>query len=273
MVLLSNLARALAPTGVLRAGINLSNYLLVSSRGPAGEPIGVAPDVAALLAAKLDVPLEIVPYENPGLLADAAVRDEWDVGLIGAEAQRAATIAFSQPYVEIEATYLVPSGSPLKRIRDVDSEGTRIAVSRRAAYCLWLDANLQQATLLQSAEPGLDLSRDLFLEQDCDALAGLRPWLLTQQAQGLRDCKVLDGSFTSVLQSIGVPRARSDGGSTMFLEAFVGEIIASGQVAALIAKHGVEGRLSVAGSSASSARAEAQVETTGPGYASADSGR
>ena len=117
------------------------------------------------------------------------------------------------------------------------------------------------------------MSRDLFLEQDCDALAGLRPWLLTQQAQGLQDCKVLDGSFTSVLQSIGVPRARSDGGSTMFLEAFVGEIIASGQVAALIAKHGVEGRLSVAGSSASSVRAEAQVETTGPGYSSRDSGR
>ena len=96
MVAVQAIARALAPSGILRAGINLSNFLLVSSRGPHGEPQGVAPDMAAHLARSLNVPLELVPYKNPGLLADAAERDEWDVGLIGAEPQRAAVIAFSQ---------------------------------------------------------------------------------------------------------------------------------------------------------------------------------
>ena len=88
-VMLSSMAKLLAPTGTLRAGINLSNFLLVSSRGAQGEPQGVAPDMAQSLAKHLGVPLEIVPYKNPGLLADAATEDEWDIGLIGAEAQRA----------------------------------------------------------------------------------------------------------------------------------------------------------------------------------------
>ena len=173
-------------------------------------------------------------------------RDEWDVGLIGAEPQRAAVIAFSQPYVEIQATYLVPAGSPLRSIADVDRDGVRVAVSRRAAYALWLENNLKRASLLQTAEPGLDLSRELYLSERCDALAGLRPWLLTQQAEALAGSTVLDGSFTSVLQSIGVPRHRADGGATLFVEQLVGEAKASGLVAELIERHGVTGRLSVA---------------------------
>lgn len=240
-------SRALAPSGVLRAGINLSNFLLVSSRGPAGEPIGVAPSLAEELARRLEVPLELVPYPNPGKLSDAASQDEWDVGLIGAEPQRAETIAFTQPYCEIQATYLVRAGSRLRSIDEVDRSGVRVGVSRRAAYCLWLEKNLQSATLLQTEEPGLDLSRALFEDEeaDLDALAGLRPWLLTQ-AETLPGATVLDGSFTSVMQAIGTPRARADGGASLFLERFVAEAVSSGLVAELIEKHGVTGRLSVA---------------------------
>ena len=179
-------------------------------------------------------------------MADAAEHDEWDVGLIGAEPQRASVIAFSQPYVEIQATYLVPKGSPITRLDEVDRAGVRVAVSRRAAYCLWLENNLKSATLMPTPEPGLDLSRELFLAEGCDALAGLRPWLLTQQAEQLPGSTVLDGSFTSVLQSIGVPRQRADGGASMWLEQFVGEALASGLVEELIERHGVTGRLSAA---------------------------
>lgn len=239
----SIVANVLAPSGVLRAGINLSNFLLVSSRGPNGEPEGVAPDMAAALARRLDVPLEYVPYNNPGLLADAA--SEWDVGLIGAEPARAQTIAFTQPYAEIQATYLLPPASPLTAVGEVDAPGVSIGVSRRAAYCLWLEANLQRATLVQTTEPGLDLSWSMFCEQNLDALAGLRPWLLTQSAK-LPGSTVLEGSFTSVLQSVGVPRSRADGGASLFLERWVAEAKASGLVAELIEKHGVAGKLSVA---------------------------
>ena len=171
---------ALAPTGILRAGINLSNFLLVSSRGPNGEPVGVAPDLAAALARRIGVPLQLVPYANPGLLGDAATCDEWDVGLIGAEPKRAETIAFTAPYAEIEATFMVLPDRGLDTVVDVDRPGVRVCVSARAAYDLWLTANLQSASLTRTEEPGLERSRKLFDSGEFDALAGLRPWLLDQ---------------------------------------------------------------------------------------------
>src|SRR6201998_1179555 len=131
----------LAPTGVLRAAINMGNFLLVTGRTPSGDPEGVAPDMARELASGRGVPVSYVPYARPGELADAAGTGIWDIGLIGAEPQRAEKIAFTPAYVEIEATYLVPAGSPLRAIAEVDRAGVRIAVTARSAYDLWLENN------------------------------------------------------------------------------------------------------------------------------------
>jgi polar amino acid transport system substrate-binding protein len=103
----------LAPTGVLRAGVNLSNFLLVTGKSASGDPEGVSPDMAREVARRLGVPVKLVPFKTPGELADAATQGVWDIGLIGAEPQRAEQIAFTAAYCEIEATYLVPAGSPL----------------------------------------------------------------------------------------------------------------------------------------------------------------
>ena len=157
------LREALAPTGVLRAGINMSNVLLVSARTADGGPAGLAPDMAAAIAARLGVPARCVPYPRPGDLADDAGNDAWDIGLIGAEPQRAEQIAFTPAYAEIEATYLVPPGSPLARIEDVDAPGVRIAVAARAAYDLWLERNIRHATLLRAGS--LDGSFALFRDE------------------------------------------------------------------------------------------------------------
>ena len=122
----------LAPTGVLRAGINMSNFLLVTGKSAAGDPQGVSPDMAAEIAKRLSVPVAYVQYERPSKLADAAGTNAWDIGLIGAEPQRAEKITFTAAYCEIEATYLVPKGSPLQSIADVDRAGVRITVRRGA---------------------------------------------------------------------------------------------------------------------------------------------
>src|ERR671936_717684 len=140
----------LAPSGVLRAAINMGNFLLVTGRTPSGDPEGVAPDMAREIASRLGVPVAYVPYSRPGELADAAGTGVWDIGLIGAEPQRAEKIAFTPAYVEIEATYLVPAGSPLKSIADVDRAGVRIAVTARSAYDLWLTDNIKHAKLILS---------------------------------------------------------------------------------------------------------------------------
>src|SRR4029078_9206710 len=162
----------LAPTGVLRAGINLSNFLLVTGKSAAGDPEGVAPDMAREIAARLGVPVKYVPYKTPGELADMAGKDAWDIGLIGAEPQRAETIAFTAAYVEIEATYLVPAGSDLKAIADVDKPGVKIAVTGRSAYGLWMDRNIKNATLVRT--DSLDSAYDKFVADRLDALAASR---------------------------------------------------------------------------------------------------
>ncbi|MGI9501106.1 MAG: transporter substrate-binding domain-containing protein, partial [Geminicoccaceae bacterium] len=78
----------LTPTGKLRAAINLSNFLLVTGKADNGDPVGVSPDMAAEVARRLGVPLELVPYPNPGALGDDADSGNWDIGNIGAEPQR-----------------------------------------------------------------------------------------------------------------------------------------------------------------------------------------
>lgn len=230
----------LAPTGVLRAGINLSNFLLVTGKGASGEPVGVAPDMARAIGDRLGVPVEYVTFATPGELADAAGTNTWDIGLIGAEPQRAETIAFTPAYVEIEASYLVPAGSPIRSIPEVDRTGVRIAVTARTAYGLWLDRNIRHATLVRAAT--LDAALKQFIDERLEALAGLRPRLLADLA-AVPGGRLLDGRFTAVQQAIGTARGNAAGAA--FLARFVAEAKASGLVATLIERHKVRG-LSVA---------------------------
>jgi polar amino acid transport system substrate-binding protein len=230
----------LAPTGVLRAGINLSNFLLVTRIGPTGDPEGVAPDLAREVAVRLNVPVKYVTFKTPGELADAAGRGVWDIGLIGAEPQRAERIAFTAAYAEIEATYLVPAGSPLKTIADVDARAVRIAVTGRSAYGLWLDRNIKHAELVRTET--LDSAYERFVGDRLEALAGLRPRLLSD-VEKLPGARILDGKFTAVQQAIGTARENAAGAA--FLRQFVEEAKASALIARLIERHKVRG-LSVA---------------------------
>jgi len=236
------IAEQLAPTGVLRAGINMSNFLLVTGRTGSGDPDGVSPDMARALAERLGVPVQMAPFPTPGELADAAGDDVWDIGLIGAEPQRAEKIAFTRAYSEIEATYMVPPGSPIRTVEEVDRAGVRIAVSARSAYDLWLTRNIRRAELVRAA--GLGAAFDLFVEQGCEALAGLRPGLIDDVGK-LPGARILDGRFSAVQQAIGTPRTRPETAAA-FLAEFVEDAKSSGLVARLIARHGVEGRLMAA---------------------------
>jgi len=230
----------LAPTGVLRAGINLSNFLLVTGTSAAGDPEGVAPDMAREIARRLELPVKYVTFKGPGELADQAGGGVWDIGLIGAEPQRAETIAFTAAYVEIEATYLVPAGSPLKTIADIDTAGVRIAVTGRSAYGLWLDRNIKHAQLVRSET--LDSAFEQFVSGKLEALAGLRPRLLAD-LEKLPGARIINGRFSSVQQAIGTAKKNSTGAA--YLRDFVEEAKASGLVARLIERHKVRG-LSVA---------------------------
>lgn len=226
----------IAPTGTLRVGINMSNFLLTRTDEATGKPAGLAVDLGRELARRLSLPVEIIPYPNPGALADAAKNNVWDVGFLGAEPQRANEIDFSAAYVEIEATYLVRGDSPLKTIEDVDRDGVQIAVPTKSAYELYLTRSLTHAKLVH--EKGADNAFKRFVEDKLDALAGLKPRLVTDQ-ENLPGSRVIDGRFTAVQQAAGTPRGRP--AAAQYLRDFIEDVKATGLVAKTIEKNKVRG--------------------------------
>ena len=237
----SQVISELAPTGALRAAINMGNFLLVTGKTPSGDPSGVSPGMAAAIAARLGVPVKFVPYARPGEIADDAEKGLWDIGNIGAEPQRAAVINFTAAYCEIEATYLVPAGSPIQSVGEVDQPGKRVAVTARSAYGLWLENNFKKGELSQF--DNADAAIKAFTEQKTDAYAGLRPGLIDVAAK-LAGSRILPGQFTAVQQAVGTPKKNS--AAFAFLRDFVEESKKNGLIASLIERHGVTGRLSVA---------------------------
>lgn len=227
----------LAPSGTLRVGINYGNFLLVSFHNPdTGDLIGIAPDLARELGRRAEVPVKLVAYDAAGKMADAVRSDAWDVAFLGAEPARASEIAFAQAYLEIPSGYLVPAGSKLQSIDEVDREGIRVAAAAKSAYELYLSRSLKRATLVRT--DGIEASFDAFVNDRLDALAGLKPGLLEALAK-LPGARILDGQFTAVQQAIGTPGNRK--AAAAFLSGYAEDVKASGLVASLIEKHGVRG--------------------------------
>ncbi|MFN2645026.1 MAG: transporter substrate-binding domain-containing protein [Burkholderiales bacterium] len=226
----------LAPTGKLRIGLNYSNFLLVLGDDAHGEPRGIAPDLGRELARRARVPLEFVKFDGAGKLFDAVKSAACDVGFLGAEPQRANEVEFSPAYLEIPVTFLVPAGSPIRSLADVDRDGVRIAVSERSAYDLFLTRTLKKAKLVRAA--GIPASYDLFIAQKLEALGGLKPKLV-EEAERTPGSRVLEGQVTGVQQAIGAPKGRAAAAKT--LREFADDAKRSGLVARLIEKHGVRG--------------------------------
>ena len=226
----------LTTNGKLRVGLNYGNFLLVLKDGPDGQPRGIAPDLGRELAKRLGVPVEFSKYEQAGKLADAVKDAAVDVGFLGAEPQRANEIAFTSAYLEIPVTFLVPAGSPIKSLAEVDRKGVRIAVADRSAYDLFLSRNIKNAELVRAQ--GIDGSYRLFVEKQLDALGGLKPRLV-QDAEKHPGSRILEGQVTGVQQAIGTPKKRE--AAAGFLRSFAEDVKKSGLVKQIIDKHGVRG--------------------------------
>ena len=229
----------LAPGGKLRVGINFGNNLLTARDPVSRAPSGIALDLARELGRRLNVPVEIVSYESAGELADSARTGAWEVGFLGAEPQRANEISFSAAYLEIEASYLVPPGSPLQTIAEVDREGVRVAVPAKAAYDLYLTRTLKHARLVRAA--GADAAFKLFVSDKMEALAGLKPRLVVDH-DNLPGSRIIEGRFTAVQQAVGTPKgATGREAGAQYLREFVEDIKAAGLVARAIESNRVRG--------------------------------
>ncbi len=221
----AEIAADLAPSGTLRAAINLGNPVL--AQGTADAPRGVTVDIARELASRLGLPLELVCFDAARASFEAMAGGQADICFLAVEPAREAEVAFTEPYVVIEGVFAVPEGSAIVSLADVDREGVRISVNTGAAYDLFLTRTLQHATLVRS-ENGVAT----FLDEAADVAAGIRQ-PMTELVESYPGLRLLDGSFMEIRQALGTTRVRS-AETVQFLRAFIEELKAGGFIAAAL---------------------------------------
>ena len=228
----------LAPTGKLRAVINLGNPILASKDDVSGQPRGVSLDLARELARRLGVEADLVVVPSAGEAVDALATGRVDVGFFAIDPARVGTTAYTGPYVEIDGSYLVRDESPLRANREVDHEGIRVAVGNKSAYDLYLTRELKRATIERA--PTSPQVVDYFLAHHLDVAAGVRQQL-ERDAKRLGSLRLLPGRFMVINQAMGIAKGKRAG--AVYLGGFVEEMKASGFVAEALKRHNIEGAI------------------------------
>jgi polar amino acid transport system substrate-binding protein len=201
-----------------------------------GQLSGVAVDLSSELGRRTGLPVELVPYDSAGKMVDGLKTGDWDIAFLAVDPGREGEIDFTAPYVDIEGTYLIPAGSPINTIADVDRSGVRVALSKGAAYELYLSRNLRHAQMVKTATPPEAFA--LLVEGKADALAGVKQ-TLNANAQKLPGSRVLDGRFMAIGQAMGISKGRSYGWK--YLSEFIADAKSSGLVKRIIEKNGIRG--------------------------------
>ena len=238
--MIDDIIKKIAPTGVLRVGVNMSNFLLVNSKDKLGVIDGVSPGIGKKLAKELNISFEIVQFANPGLLADAVDNNEWDIGNIASEKERGKTIDFSDPYVNIDANFLFREEDNFKNNNDIDQSGIKIAVFERSAYDLWLTENFKKAELIRVNS--IEESHNLFKENKVNILAGLKPKLIEEMKKN-NNYEMIQSPFTYIKQSIGIKKGNPE--VLDFINKFISNIIKEGYIKSLLKQHNVQDKLSI----------------------------
>ena len=225
----------LAPTGKLRAVINLGNAVLAKKEAN-GEPGGVSVDLARELGRRLGVPVELVPVTSAAQAVETLKAGRVDVGFFAIDPARGVDTLFTGPYVQIEGAYLVRNDSPLRANDEVDRDGIRVAVGNKSAYDLYLTRELKKAKLDRVTTSQEVVNH--FLAQKLEVAAGVKQQLEIDQKR-LPGLRLLPGRFMVINQAMGMRLGRAEGAK--YLKAFVEDMKVSGFVAAALQRHAIEG--------------------------------
>lgn len=224
----------------IRAAINTGNRALVQENAQ-GEPVGVSPALAVAWADAQGADLKQVIYRGARKVFEDAGSSAWDIAFLAIDPARADRVAFSAPYVQIEASYAVRASSPIRAVQEADVAGLEILVGRGSAYDLYLTGVLQNARISRSDTPGD--SFDAFKAGKGDLVAGVRQSL--ERIFGSDPAyRILPGRFGTIDQAMALPRP--DHPLLPELNSFVAKAIGSGLVARALEESG-QGHLRIPG--------------------------
>ncbi|GAA1145765.1 transporter substrate-binding domain-containing protein [Kribbella jejuensis] len=226
---MTTVAADLAPTGVLRASINLGNPVL--AQGTPDAPTGITVDIARELTKRLDLPLELVCFDAARKSFEALTTGQADICFLAIEPARAAEVAFTAPYVVIEGVFTVPQDSTLTTVAEVDAPGVRIGVKQGSAYDLYLTRTLQHAEIVRGAE-----GVDVFRAEGLEVAAGIRQPITQYVAQN-PDLRLIDERFMQIQQAVGTTKDKS-AETVAYLTDLIDELKSSGFVAASLSSAG-----------------------------------
>lgn len=229
--------QAFAPTGKLRASINLGNPVLAKRDPLSQQVVGVSIDMARALGQRLGVEVELVVFEAASKSVDAVAQGQADIGFFAIDPLRGESIAFTGPYVLIEGGYLVPNASAIQAVEEVDRPGNRVAVGKGSAYDLFLSRAIQHADIVRSSTPSGVVQ--MFVEQGLEVAAGVKQQL-EADAKRFAGLRQLPGRFMLIQQAMGLPKTCGPEAAA-YLHAFVEDMKSSGFVAAALARHGIQG--------------------------------
>ena len=226
----------LVRAGKLRVGLGLGSPALAVKDAATGEVRGPALDLARALAAKIGVELQPVYYPRPGAVLEGVRTNAWDVTFLVADPGRAAEADFSPPYMQSDFTYIVLTGSSIRKVADADQPGVRIAVPRGDASDLLLTRMLKQAELVRAES--IAAAVDLVRVGNASAYAAPRFVLLVEAAR-LPGTRVLDDAFAVISMAAMVPKGNA--ARLAYVSEFIEEAKASGLVKQTIERGGLRG--------------------------------
>jgi polar amino acid transport system substrate-binding protein len=232
----TDVAQRLAPKGELRAAVVVSDSVLVR-RDQQGQLSGVLVDIANALAAKLGVPLHLVPYENVVRYNQSIGKDEWDVALAVRDISRIERLGFSTTLVEIDSSYVTRPGNRLTSVDEVDHSGTRVAVTEHSTADGFVTRTLRKAQIIR-LPTGIEEAREALAFGRADVYAGNTQFAY-QIAERLPGATVLVGRLNSAQISFAVPKSNASVLSA--LNDFIQEARKDGTIADAIKRAGLRG--------------------------------
>lgn len=234
-----SLLAAFAPTGRLRASINLGNAILARKDAVTGQPAGVSVDLARAFADRLGVPVELVVFDTAAKSVEAVRKEQADIGFFAIDPLRGEGISFTAPYVLIEGAYLVRNESPLQSNEEVDKAGIRVATATGSAYDLYLSRELKNAAIVRAASSQGVV--DTFMADGLDVAAGVKQQLQSD-AKRIPGLRLLPSRFMVIQQAMVTPQSRG-AEAAMVLADFVEEMKTSGFVARALEQHSIQGAI------------------------------